>query len=52
MFLYREDYYKEEDENNTNICEIIIAKQRTGETGTVKLTWIPTVTKFADRAYE
>ncbi|HHX93008.1 MAG TPA: replicative DNA helicase [Clostridiales bacterium] len=52
MFLYREDYYKEEGEDLSNICEIIIAKQRTGETGTVKLTWIPSVTKFADRAFE
>lgn len=52
MFLYRDDYYKEEGEDKSNICEIIIAKQRTGETGTVKLTWIPTVTKFADMAYE
>jgi len=52
MFLYRDDYYKEEGEELSNICEIIIAKQRTGETGTVKLTWIPSVTKFADRAYE
>lgn len=52
MFLYREDYYKEDAEEKSNICEIIIAKQRTGETGTVKLTWIPAVTKFADRAFE
>ncbi|NCB42021.1 MAG: replicative DNA helicase [Clostridia bacterium] len=50
MFLYREDYYKEPEEDNSNICEIIIAKQRNGETGTVKLTWIPNVTKFVDRA--
>lgn len=52
MFLYREDYYKESEEDNSNICEIIIAKQRTGETGTIKLTWIPNVTKFVDRASE
>jgi replicative DNA helicase len=52
MFLYRDDYYKEGDEEKSNVCEVIIAKQRTGETGTVTLTWIPTFTKFVDRAQE
>ncbi|MDC3418066.1 replicative DNA helicase [Aquibacillus salsiterrae] len=35
-FLYREDYYDKET-NNTDIIEIIIAKQRNGPTGTVEL---------------
>lgn len=52
MFLYRDDYYKKPEEELTNICEIIIAKQRTGETGTVNLTWLPTFTKFVDIAYD
>ena len=47
MFLYREDYYNR-DKEPTNICEVIIAKQRMGETGTVKLTWMPRFTKFAN----
>lgn len=50
MFLHREDYYKGSEEEPSNICEIIIAKQRTGETGTIKLAWIPNVTKFVDLA--
>ena len=50
MFLFREDYYKRNDEEKNNICEIMIEKQRAGETGTVKLTWIPNFTKFADIA--
>ena len=49
MFLHREDYYKKPEAEPTNICEVIIAKQRQGETGTVKLTWIPKYQKFADR---
>ena len=32
-FLYRDDYYDQETENK-NIIEIIIAKQRNGPTGT------------------
>ena len=50
MFLYREDYYKSAEEEHTNICEVIIAKHRTGEIGSVSLTWIPRFTKFADIA--
>jgi len=50
MFLYREDYYKGPDADLSNVCEVIIAKQRTGEIGTVRLTWLPRFTKFADMA--
>lgn len=47
MFIYRDDYYNEDTEKK-NIAEIIIAKQRTGSTGTVELAWIPSYTKFAN----
>ena len=48
MFLYREDYYKEEiDSNGENlIAEVVVAKNRHGELGNVKLGWIPKFTKF------
>ena len=52
LFLHREDYYRTADEEPDNICEVIIAKQRNGETGTVRLTWIPRFTKFVDRYVE
>ena len=52
MFLYRDDYYKPAEEEPTNTCEVIIAKNRNGETGTAKLAWIPRYTKFADLARE
>lgn len=45
LFLYREDAYNEETENK-NICECIVAKNRAGETGTVKLTWKGEYTTF------
>jgi len=48
MFLYREDYYKR-DQTPTNECEVIIAKQRMGETGSIWLTWLPRFTKFANK---
>ena len=47
MFLYRDDYYNE-DSPEKNVAEVIIAKQRAGSTGTVKLSWIGNYTKFAN----
>ena len=47
MFLYRDDYYNEESEKK-NIAEVIIAKQRSGSTGTVELAWLGNYTKFAN----
>ena len=46
MFLYREDYYKEETENK-NIAECIVAKNRHGETGKIPLRWQPEYTTFS-----
>ncbi len=45
MFIYREDYYNPQAEQ-TNVSEIIIAKNRSGPVGTVKLLWMPNYTKF------
>jgi replicative DNA helicase len=48
MLLHREDYYKmsEPDFQPDNIAELIIAKQRNGPTGTVKLTFMNKTTRF------
>ncbi|MCI8538371.1 MAG: replicative DNA helicase [Oscillospiraceae bacterium] len=46
MFLYREDYYNQETEDH-NLAECIIAKNRHGETGTVQLQWLPEFTTFS-----
>ena len=45
MFLYRDEYYNKETEDK-NIAECIIAKQRNGPTGTVKLLWLGQYSKF------
>ena len=47
MFLYREGYYDEDTEDH-NLAECIIAKNRHGETGTVELQWLPEYTAFRD----
>lgn len=44
-FIYREDYYKETEENK-GLAELIIAKQRNGPTGTVKLAFLKEFTRF------
>jgi replicative DNA helicase len=49
MFIYRDDYYNKESKE-PGVAEILIAKQRNGPTGTVKLTFIKAQTKFENMA--
>ena len=49
MFLYRESYYKKDSEDT--LAECIIAKNRSGETGTIKLGWQGQYTKFSNVEY-
>lgn len=51
MFIYRDSYY-DEDTENPNVAECIVAKNRHGETGTVRLEWRPEFTTFRNLAYE
>ncbi len=44
-FIFREDYYNATDENQ-GLAELIIAKQRNGPTGTVKMAFIREFTRF------
>ncbi|WP_333887450.1 replicative DNA helicase [Clostridium sp.] len=47
MFLYRDEYYNKETEEK-NVAECIIAKQRNGPTGVVKLAWLGQFSKFGN----
>lgn len=47
MFLYRDDYYNPDTEKK-NVAEVILAKHRSGSTGTVELLWMGQYTKFAN----
>ena len=47
MFLYRDDYYNP-DSDQKNITEVIIAKHRHGEIGTIPLTWFGQYQLFKD----
>ena len=47
IFLYRNEYYDTDaNQEEGNIAEVIIAKNRHGSTGTVKVGWIGRFTKF------
>ncbi len=47
MFLYRDEYYDKETEDK-NMAECIIAKQRNGPVGTIKLAWLGQYSKFGN----
>ena len=51
MFLYRDEYYNENSEDK-GIAECIVAKNRHGETGTVKLQWFGQYQLFSDREWK
>ena len=51
MFLYRDEYYNENTEEK-GVAECIVAKNRHGETGAVKLQWIGQYQTFADREWK
>ncbi|WDF82622.1 replicative DNA helicase [Lacticaseibacillus pabuli] len=62
-FLYREDYYRDEDGDDSDAdqdpedqdvgeMEIIIEKNRSGARGTVKLLFVKSLNKFSSIAYQ
>jgi replicative DNA helicase len=48
LFIYRDEVYNPSTEENRNIAEIILAKQRNGPTGYFKLTFQAEYTRFRD----
>ncbi len=49
LFLYRDGYYNpESDKQNTG--EVIISKNRNGQTGTVELEWLGKYTKYVNKS--
>jgi replicative DNA helicase len=49
LFLYRDEVYNKDNPANKGEAEIIIAKQRNGPTGMVKLTFNSSCTRFLSR---
>ncbi len=50
MFIYRDEIYNQDKSPDKGIAEIIVAKQRGGETGTVKLSFQGEFTLFQNLA--
>lgn len=50
MFIYRDEYYTKDACKEPGVAEVIIAKQRNGPTGVVKLAFINRITKFESLA--
>jgi len=52
VLLHREDYYHkgQADYCNTNVADVIVAKQRNGPTGAIKLTFRPELSRFESYA--
>ncbi len=51
MFIYRDEYYTKEACKEPGVAEIIIAKQRSGPTGSCKLGFVHAQTKFQNLAH-
>ena len=49
MFIYRDDYYNKESKE-PGVAEIVMAKQRNGPVGTVKLAFLKPLTRFDNLA--
>jgi replicative DNA helicase len=47
-FLFRDDYYRDPDEEPDGLADLIIAKHRNGPIGTRKLVFLDRFPKFAD----
>jgi len=51
MFIYRDEVYNPETTTEPGVAEVIVAKQRGGSTGTVKLAFLGQYTRFENLAH-
>lgn len=49
-FIHRDDYFRQDGEPPDGTAELIVRKNRNGETGTVHLVWLPRYTRFESAA--
>ncbi len=51
MFIYRDEYYNKESTKEPGIAEVIVGKNRGGETGTAKLAFVGAYTSFENLSF-
>ncbi len=52
LLIYREDFYFAEKSQEKDVAELIVGKNRAGETGTAKLKWTGSTTTFSNLTQE
>ena len=52
MFIYRDDYYNKENSPDKGLSEVIIGKQRSGPTGSIKLKFFGEYTRFDNLSHD
>ncbi|MBB1089250.1 replicative DNA helicase [Lysobacter sp. SG-8] len=52
VFIYRDEYYNKENSPDKGLAEVIIGKQRSGPTGSVKLKFFGEYTRFDNLAHD
>ena len=50
IFIYRDSYYKPDDTEAAGLAELIVAKQRNGPTGRIRVRWTSSCTRFDNLA--
>lgn len=50
LLIYRDEYYNPEDSKKKGVAEVIVAKNRAGEQGTVELSWMGSCYLFGNLA--
>ncbi len=51
LLLYREDFYRRDENKSSDVANVIIAKQRNGPTGTIELTFLKEYTRFENLSH-
>ena len=52
VFIYRDDYYNKENSPDKGLAEVIIGKQRSGPTGSIKLKFFGEYTRFDNLSHD